>query len=239
MKITLKAQGLIGYIDGTISISLVILLPENIPVTPVPPTPVYSTNPSQDEWTFRNDRARGMIEVYVLDLPLLIPDVDKTNAIDSFFKTFQELQREAIEGGNDVSDKIFKSVVLAVFPTLSMDTIIQNITANPMTYPTSASVIQQITYQFSHTETCPDAAVSGNRLPQANAAPQTRIEHLEHQLAAVAVGGLGTRGNGNGKKCTNPNCLREGHLAEDCFRQGGGKEGCAIFDPSCKYRSLH
>jgi hypothetical protein len=85
-------------------------------------------------------------------------------------------------------------------------------------------VIQQIVFQYSRTETRPDAAISGDRLPQANVALQARIEHLERQLA-TAVGGLGAKGNGNGKKCANPNCLREGHLVEDCFRKGGGKEG--------------
>jgi hypothetical protein len=260
IQIALKGQGLIGYVDGTITIPPIVQLPLNAPGTTVTPTPVYSTNPSRDEWTFRNDRARGMIESYVLDLPSLVPSVDKMNAyevfealknefgksdekrkiltnrrlrnhifrdnepIDTFFKTFRELRREAIEGGNDVSDTVFKDVILMAFPTLSFDTIIQNITGNPTIYPTSASVIQQIVFQYSRTESRPDAAVSGDRLPQANVALQNRIEHLERQLA-VAVGGSGARGNGNGKKCTNPNCLREGHLAEDCFRKGGGKEG--------------
>lgn len=35
------------------------------------------------------------------------------------------------------------------------------------------------------------------------------------------------KGKGKGKKktCTNPNCKREGHLAADCWRPRGGKEG--------------
>ena len=61
-------------------------------------------------------------------------------------------------------------------------------------------------------------AVSGDRLPQANhAALLARIEQLEKMVASSACTPE--------KKCMNQNCLHMGHLAEECFRKGGGKEG--------------
>lgn len=138
--------------------------------------------------------------------------------LDGFFKTFRELRKEAMDAGNDVPDDIFRELILAAFPTVMFDTIMQNIMANPTTFATSSAVIQHITYQHSRSSNRPDAAVSGGNLPHANliAALQNRIEHLERQ---------GSTTRHPEKKCSNLNCLRSGHLAEECFRKGGGKEG--------------
>jgi hypothetical protein len=151
--------------------------------------------PSLGEWSFRNDRAKGMIEAHIADLPSIVPDVDKKTAaevlnylvsefgktddmrktytirrlrnpifrdnetLDSFFKILRELRKEAMDAGNDISDGVFREIILAAFPTVAFDTIMQNIMANPVTFATSSSV-----------------ASSHPRHPE--------------------------------KKCTNPNCLR-------------------------------
>ncbi|KAJ4000935.1 hypothetical protein F5050DRAFT_1561947, partial [Lentinula boryana] len=64
--------------------------------------------------------------------------------------------------------------------------------------------------------------VPGDRLPQANSVLHShltsRIEFLEKQLQASANAVKYPE-----KKCRN--CQRTGHLAEECFRKGGGKEG--------------
>ncbi|KAJ3728298.1 hypothetical protein C8R42DRAFT_716251 [Lentinula raphanica] len=86
IKIALKSQGLIGYIDGTT---------EKPPLTtggaPQPdPSPVYSPTPSRAEWNFRNDRTKGVIESYISDLPSYIPDADEKDAKDLFDALVQE-----------------------------------------------------------------------------------------------------------------------------------------------------
>ncbi|KAE9383092.1 hypothetical protein BT96DRAFT_951642 [Gymnopus androsaceus JB14] len=104
---SLKTQGLIGYTDGTI--------PKPTVPAPVPPvtvtaadgststvttpasapaaTAVFLTNPSLEEWIFRNDRAKGIIESHVDDLPSLITDSDSKNARE-LFDTFQSVYGE-------------------------------------------------------------------------------------------------------------------------------------------------
>lgn len=88
--IALKSQGLVGYIDGSIP------KPTNTPsititsftgtttTSPDKGTPIYSTTPSLDEWVFRNDHTKGIIESYINDLPSLIADVDSKTAQELF-----------------------------------------------------------------------------------------------------------------------------------------------------------
>jgi hypothetical protein len=54
---------------------------------------------------------------------------------------------------------------------------------------------------------------------------------------AAMLASKGGKGNRKGKRevdksktCANPNCLRVGHLARDCYQKGGGKEGQAPWD---------
>ncbi|KAJ3832481.1 hypothetical protein F5878DRAFT_512594, partial [Lentinula raphanica] len=47
----------------------------------------------------------------------------------------------------------------------------------------------------------------------------SKIEELERKLSAQ----LAVKGPKNDKECTN--CGRKGHVKEDCYRKGGGKEG--------------
>ncbi|KAJ3718908.1 hypothetical protein C8R42DRAFT_541664, partial [Lentinula raphanica] len=47
----------------------------------------------------------------------------------------------------------------------------------------------------------------------------SKIEELERKLSAQ----LAVKGQKSDKECTN--CGRKGHVKEDCYRKGGGKEG--------------
>ncbi|KAE9386403.1 hypothetical protein BT96DRAFT_981747 [Gymnopus androsaceus JB14] len=108
---SLKTQGLVGYTDGTTprpAPIVVVTPPTGTTAVPAPPapaasqiaTPVFSTNPTVDEWVFRNDRAKGVIESHIDDLPSLIPDSDSKNAKELF---------EALEttfGGKDEMQKV-------------------------------------------------------------------------------------------------------------------------------------
>ncbi|KAJ3729370.1 hypothetical protein C8R42DRAFT_651681 [Lentinula raphanica] len=72
IKVALRAQGLDGYIDGTVNKPST----DKTTGTPSEATPVYSDKPSRPEWTFRNNRTKGIIESYIADLPSFIPEVD-------------------------------------------------------------------------------------------------------------------------------------------------------------------
>src|SRR6266511_3790234 len=64
IKQLLGSKGLTGYIDGNIAKSAV---PTS--TTPTPdPTPIYSTKPNHDEWTFRDQLTRGHITLNCTDV---------------------------------------------------------------------------------------------------------------------------------------------------------------------------
>ena len=65
----LGSKGLLGYIDGKIK-------KPNQPTDPKPEdtattTPIYSTTPTYDEWTFRDQLVRGHITLNCIDVASL------------------------------------------------------------------------------------------------------------------------------------------------------------------------
>ncbi|KAJ4491885.1 hypothetical protein C8R41DRAFT_920247 [Lentinula lateritia] len=120
-----------------------------------------------------------------------------------------------------------QEIAIAAFPMNAFDNIIQNVTANTSLYPTAASVIQQISFQYSRVENRPDAVVSGDRIAQAHTAttpisPHAALLSRIEQLELMIAGKMARSGNGD-KKCFN--CGWTGDLKDECFRKGGGKEG--------------
>ncbi|KAE9386469.1 hypothetical protein BT96DRAFT_949079 [Gymnopus androsaceus JB14] len=111
---SLKTQGLVGYTDGTIpkpplpisAPPITVTAPDGSTLTTTPPaaaaaaTAVFSTNPSQEEWVFQNDRAKGIIKSHVDDLPSLITDSDLKNAKE-LFDTLK-----SVYGGKDGMQKV-------------------------------------------------------------------------------------------------------------------------------------
>ncbi|KAE9400262.1 hypothetical protein BT96DRAFT_938755 [Gymnopus androsaceus JB14] len=107
-------QGLVGYTDGTIpkpplpisAPPITVTAPDGSTSTTTPlaataaATAVFSTDPSQEEWVFRNDCAKGIIESHVDNLPLLITDSDSKNAKE-LFDTL-----ESVYGGKDGMQKV-------------------------------------------------------------------------------------------------------------------------------------
>ncbi|THV00446.1 hypothetical protein K435DRAFT_854790 [Dendrothele bispora CBS 962.96] len=206
-------------------------------------TPVYSTSPTPEEYLFKSNCAKVIIEAYVNDITSFIPDVDtksakqtlkqfdkdfmakdelirietdrklhsiqytETNTLEQFFKDLHELQKRAIDVGNQTvaSDSEFRSIILVAFPGEVSDTIIHNIT-------TSASFT---------TSSSKGTATAGNQLmAEADAAVLAKVVELERKVAAQAERLSKSKSD---KKCSN--CSKLGHLEDDCFRKGGGKEG--------------
>jgi hypothetical protein len=219
------------------------------------PTAVYSTTPNKEEWIFHNDCAKGIIESYMDNLPSLLTGTDEKTArqimvdleaeygqkdmlvkvmmerklrtyvfngsepLDKFFKNLCSIRKEAVLAGNIINDTTFHQIVLAAFPGKEFDGIISNITSSPANYTTSASVIQQISFSYSRIEERSNAAASGSKItPEAHAAVLAKVEELEKKVAAAWA-----KGQKSDIKCNN--CGRTGHVAADCFRKGGGKEG--------------
>ena len=62
----LGSKGLTGYVDGTVA------KPQPSTSTTTPdPTPIYSSTPNFDEWTFRDQLARGHITLNCTDVASL------------------------------------------------------------------------------------------------------------------------------------------------------------------------
>ncbi|KAE9397820.1 hypothetical protein BT96DRAFT_921153, partial [Gymnopus androsaceus JB14] len=99
-----------------------------------------------------------------------------------------------------MDDDTFCEIVLAAFPGAEFDTIIQNITSSK-NYPTSASVIQQIVFQFTRIENRDNSVVAGDCILQAHAAVLAKIDDLEQRLKAE-----------RSTRDTCENCGRPGHV---------------------------
>ncbi|KAE9390232.1 hypothetical protein BT96DRAFT_946281 [Gymnopus androsaceus JB14] len=109
---SLKTQGLVGYTDGSIlrpSIPIIVVTaPNAASPTPTSPTPgtstttpssekataVFSLSRSVDKWIFRNDRAKGIIESHINDLPSLMPTVDTKSAREVFTELDKEFEKK-------------------------------------------------------------------------------------------------------------------------------------------------
>ncbi|KAJ7362781.1 hypothetical protein DFH08DRAFT_683177, partial [Mycena albidolilacea] len=60
------SKGLSGYLDGSITKPGIITVPPGTASTDVP-TPVFSTTPSRDEWTYRDSVLKSLIVTNVTD----------------------------------------------------------------------------------------------------------------------------------------------------------------------------
>ncbi|KAF8173144.1 hypothetical protein K438DRAFT_1610961, partial [Mycena galopus ATCC 62051] len=59
------SKGLGGYLNGTITKPAVVTVPTG--TAPPDPTPVYSTNPSREEWLYRDGVMRSMLVTNIVD----------------------------------------------------------------------------------------------------------------------------------------------------------------------------
>ena len=221
-----------GYVDGTITVP-----PKPTTGDPTPdPTPIYSSNPSFDEWTFRDQLARGHITLNCTDVAGLgvVTTGSSKEAWDSIKKEWGKstdmrrsharelLNRTLYVEGTNVQDhiKLLRTWSAAV----------DNLSDKAMTEetwrgilirsipPTSnwLPVIPSLYTLSTSADVVSTLLAHGMILNRRSEAKPSSNSSSTALVAKV------------GDSCTNPNCKakkRSSHTTANCYWPGGGKEG--------------
>ena len=259
MQQLLGSKGLLGYIDGTIKKPKP-AIPQNPTTTSseskeaepaVPPaTPIYSSNPTLDEWIFRDHLARGHLTLNCTDLSSLgvITTWTANEAWDSIQSEWgrstdmrrshaqEALNRTLFVEGNEIQDhiKLLRTRRAAVdnLSTTAMSDetwrgiIIRSIPPKPKWLP----VIPSLYAMLSAADIISTLFAHGIMIIGRNAPPTSHIHSSSTALAASSQPSEGP--------CTNPKCKakkRSTHATKDCYWEGGGKEG--QFPPNFRQRN--
>jgi hypothetical protein len=227
----LGSKGLLGYIDGKI------VKPQPTSATTTPDaTQIYSTTPSLDEWTFRDQLARGHITLNCTDVASLgvVSTGTARDAWDSIKAEWgrstdmrrshaQELLNQTVYSeGTDIQDhvKLLRTRRAAVdnLSTTSMtDETWRGIIIRSI--PTTAKWLPVIPSLYSMTSSADIISTllaHGMILERGNQSKP--IPGSTNTVLAART----TEG------CTNPNCKakkRSTHTTANCYWPGGGKEG--------------
>jgi len=236
-----RARGVIGYLDGTIQKPTETPLPTTIPIesagsttdttTPQTATEWYSKTPSPEEWEVRDAWALGLLIFNIMNPVALGVVTTKTAAdawtsltqnyaittdmaaiaadaelrgikyedsqdFDMHIKGLREKLDGALNAGAQISDASFRMIILSSLPK-SWDPIVGTL----YTATSSAALI---------------AALKTHWL---------RIRSREPNVPTALQVKARTSNPHNQLLCMNPNCKRRGHAIENCYWQGGGKEG--------------
>jgi hypothetical protein len=245
----LGSKGLLGYVDGKISKPG----PESLQLPSTPTTtgqyfstPIYSTNPTLDEWLFRDQLARGHITLNCTDVASL--GVITTGTAKDAWESIQAewgrstdmrrshaqeaLNRTEYSEGTDIQDhvKLLRTRKAAV----------DNLSTQAMSDETWRGIIIR---------SIPPAAKWLPVIPSLYTMP-TSADIISTLLTHGMILGRGTVKTTNNSSssntalaartdgCTNPNCKarkRSTHNTANCYWPGGGKEG--QFPPNFGQRS--
>jgi hypothetical protein len=237
----LGSKGLLGYIDGKIP------QPSSPPpakpstegavtATTVASTPVYSTTPTLDEWTFRDQLARGHITLNCSDVAGLgvVTTGTAKDAWDSIQNEWgrstdmrrshaqEALNRTEYDEGSDIQDhiKLLRTRKAAL----------DNLSTSAMTDETWRGIIIR-----SIPPTSKWLPVIPSLYSMATSADIISTLHAHGMIlgrgtaAKVSSSGSGTAlAARTTEACTNPNCKarkRSTHTSANCYWPGGGKEG--------------
>src|SRR5277367_2955988 len=233
----LGSKGLLGYIDGKIvkpGPESIPLPPENIAVQPIS-TPIYSSTPTFDEWTFRDQLARGHITLNCVDVAGLgvVTTGTAKEAWDSIQKEWgsstdmrrshaqEALNRTEYVEGTEIQDhiKVLRTRRAAVdnLSTSAMTDetwrgiIIRSIPPTAKWLPVIPSL-----YTLSSSADIVSTLLAHGMI-LARGTTSRGVNSSNTVLAARTTDG-----------CTNPNCKakkRSTHTTANCYWPGGGKEG--------------
>ena len=228
----LGSKGLSGYVDGRIP-----LPPQLGTGAPIPaPTPIYSTDPSIDEWHFRDQLAQGHITLNCSDVAAL--GVKTTGTAKEAWDSIQTewgrstdmrrsyaqeaLNKTLYAEGTSIQDhiKLLRTRKAAVdnlsTSTMSNETwrgiIIRSIPPTAKWLP----IIPSLYTLLSSADIVSQLLAHGMILDRGNETRPTS-NSSNTALAARAI-----------DACTNPNCKakkRSTHTTANCYWPGGGKEG--------------
>ena len=224
---------MLGYIDGKIP------KPTTIPDPATStPTPVYSTTPTLDEWTFRDQLARGHITLNCTDVASLGVETDGTakeawDSIQTEWGKSTDMQRSHAQEvlsrtiyveGTDIHEhvKLLRARKVAVdnlsASTMSDETwrgnLIRSIPTTPKWLPVIPSLYALTTSADIVSTIFAHGMIIGR---DTSNRPSTSTNSPNTALAARTNDG-----------CTNPNCKakkRSTHTTANCYWPGGGKEG--------------
>lgn len=238
----LGSKGLLGYIDGKIVKPSQTEPPRDITsgetpaITPIA-TPIYSSTPTLDEWTFRDQLARGHITLNCVDVASLGVTTSGTakEAWDSIMDEWgkstdmrrshaqEALNRTEFVEGSDIQDHIkllrTRKVALDNLSTEVMsDETWRGILIRSI--PPTAKWLPVIPSLYSMTTSAniiSTLLAHGMILGRGAAKSTTAAGSSDTVLSARTT-----------ESCTNPNCKarkRTTHTTKDCYWPGGGKEG--------------
>jgi hypothetical protein len=237
----LGSKGLLGYINGKILKPG----PESLPLPSTPPTtvqyfstPIYSTTPTLDEWTFCDQLARGHITLNCTDVASLgvITVGTAKDAWDSIQAEWgkstdmrrshaqEALNRTLYVEGTGIQDHIkllrTRKAALDNLSTSMMNdetwrgVIIRSIPPTPKWLPVIPSL-----YVMSSSADIVSTLLTHGMIIGRDANSRTTTTANSSNTALVVQMNEG---------CTNPNCKarkRSTHTTANCYWPGGGKEG--------------
>ncbi|KAF8192852.1 hypothetical protein K438DRAFT_1969969 [Mycena galopus ATCC 62051] len=201
------SKGVTGYLDGTITKPPLITGTTDIPA----PTPIFSTNPSRDEWTYRDGATKSMVECWdsVESICAKKSDAALSHAqselqsikftgtsrddLDALLANVRNKANTVRMMGGTVEEKELKNVLIRSLP------------ADPRWLGLQAAL-------FSATDV-DDAFAITTGMP-------------EHTTVVSSLTALNT--STQRRQCTNPSCKaknKSSHTFENCYWPGGGKEG--------------
>ena len=245
----LASKGLSGYIDGKTQKPgpESIPLPDTPSTTPQPTgTPIYSSTPSLDEWTFRDQLARGHITLNCTDAASLgvVTTGTAKEAWDSIQNEWgkstdmrrshaqEALNRTVYAEGTDIQDHIkslrTRKAALDSLSNPAMNdeawrgVIIRSIPPTSKWLPVIPSL-----YTMSSSADIISTLLAHGMILGREVKPAVSIGSSNTALVTRATEG-----------CTNPKCKakkRSTHTTLDCYWPGGGKEG--QFPPNFGQRS--
>ena len=228
----LGSKGLTGYIDGNVPKPTM----PTLATTTTDSTPIYSTNPSYDEWTFHDQLARGHITLNCTDVAGL--GVKTTGTAKEAWDSIQTewgkstdmrrshaqeaLDRTVYAEDSDIQEHIkLLRTRKAAMDNLSSSTmndeswkgiIIRSIPPTSKWLPVIPSL-----YSMTSTADIFSTLIAHGMILDRGMQSKPTSASSNTALAAKAV-----------KSCTNPNCKvkkRSTHSTDDCYWPGGGKEG--------------
>ncbi len=242
MRQLLGSKGLLGYIDGKVTIPS-----QPAPGDPTPDaTPVYSTTPNYDEWSFRDQLARGHITLNCTDVDEL--GVKTTGTAREAWDSIQDEWGKSTEMRRSHAQEALDRTVYAEDSDIqehikllrTRKAAVDNLSTTPMTEEMwKGIVIRSIPPTSRWLPVIPSLY-----------AMSTTADIFSTLLAHGMILDRGTRnkptsGTSNtalvarsADACTNPNCKakkRSTHTTANCYWPGGGKEG--QFPPGFGQRS--